>query len=269
MKIKKILLIVGIVVLSVFIFIKSQEVSETKVIGNGNNINGLEQSYSSEPFNDTVLVPDSDRHPPLVMTEEQFNKIMKDGLKNGVVYTSLTQFDEATQQAVKEALRNLNEKGSISGGIKLKEFSDLNNARENLREKTIDKILSELDGFKSIPNEILEQHHLMLTGAQSFGSYNEGDGWSGIYKLYENKSKKVEIEQIYLKPNTSTQQLIVEALNTSLSNDTPAIYEQLPSDLIEKLTFVNDRNYYQINGYNLSKNEIIEIANEIIKNPQK
>ncbi|KAF1010259.1 MAG: hypothetical protein GAK29_05079 [Acinetobacter bereziniae] len=58
-------------------------------------------------------------------------------------------------------------------------------------------------------------------------------------------------------------------LNTSLINDVPAIYEELSSDLIQKLTFVSDRNYYQINYYNLSQNEAIEIANSIIANPKK
>lgn len=79
----------------------------------------------------------------------------------------------------------------------------------------------------------------------------------------------MEIEQIYLRPEKSTQELILEALNRTLANDTPAIYKKLPSDLIQKLTFVSDRSYYQINTYNLKESETIEIANEIIKNRNK
>ena len=205
----------------------------------------------------------------LNMTEDKFEKIMKEGLANGVVYTSLNDFDEITSASIKQALKNLNDKGSLSGGVKTNEFSDLEKARENLRDKTLDKMVKDLDGFKSTPNEILEQYSLKLTGAQNFGSYNKGEGWSGIYKLYENNKRKIEIEQIHLKPEISTQQLVKEALNSSLANDTPAIYEKLPSEMLQKLTFVSDRNYYQINAYNLSENELIAIANSIIKSPEK
>ncbi|MDR0237879.1 MAG: hypothetical protein LBI97_16570 [Acinetobacter sp.] len=205
----------------------------------------------------------------LNMTEDKFEKIMKEGLANGVVYTSLNDFDEITSASIKQALKNLNDKGSLSGGVKTNEFSDLEKARENLRDKTLDKMVKDLDGFKSTPNEILEQYSLKLTGAQNFGSYNKGEGWSGIYKLYENNKSKIEIEQIHLKPEKSTQQLVKEALNSSLANDTPAIYEKLPSEMLQKLTFVSDRNYYQINAYNLSENELIAIANSIIKSPEK
>lgn len=208
-------------------------------------------------------------HPPLNITGQEFNRIMKDGAKHGVVYKSLNDLDEVTKKLVEQALKNLQEKGSLSGGTKLKEFTDLNNSRENLKEKTLDKILESFDGFQSPSNEILERHNLKLTGAQNFGSYNQKDGWTGIYKLYENENQKVEIEQIYLRPEKSTQELILEALNRTLANDTPAIYEKLPSDLIQKLTFVSDRSYYQINTYNLKESEMIEIANEIIKNRNK
>lgn len=205
----------------------------------------------------------------LNITEDKFEKIMKEGLANGVVYTSLNDFDEITRASIKQALKNLNDKRSLTGGVKTNEFSDLEKARENLRDKTLDKMVKDLDGFKSTPNEILEQYSLKLTGAQNFGSYNKGEGWSGIYKLYENNKSKIEIEQIHLKPEISTQQLVKEALNSSLANDTPAIYENLPPEMLQKLTFVSDRNYYQINAYNLSENELIAIANSIIKSPEK
>lgn len=215
------------------------------------------------------LNPELNKKIALNMTEDKFDKIMKEGLVNGVIYTSLNELDEITRASIKQALKNLNEKGSLSGGVKTNEFSDLEKVRENLRDKTLDEMVKDLDGFKSTPNKILEQYGLQLTGAQNFGSYNQGEGWSGIYKLYENNKSKVEIEQIHLKPEKSTQQLVKEALNSSLANDTPAIYEKLPSEMLQKLTFVSDRYYYQINAYNLSKNELIEIANSIIKSPEK
>lgn len=215
------------------------------------------------------LNPELNKKIALNMTEDKFDKIMKEGLVNGVIYTSLNELDEITRASIKQALKNLNEKGSLSGGVKTNEFSDLEKVRENLRDKTLDEMVKDLDGFKSTPNKILEQYGLQLTGAQNFGSYNQGEGWSGIYKLYENNKSKVELEQIHLKPEKSTQQLVKESLNSSLANDTPAIYEKLPSEMLQKLTFVSDRNYYQINAYNLSENELIEIANSIIKSPEK
>ncbi|WP_151802683.1 hypothetical protein [Acinetobacter guillouiae] len=270
-------LIVAILVILIFCigyiyFSKSDKSSEKQEIISLASIKN--ELQASEKINDKVddnskNLSKASNPPPLNMTAEQYDKIMKEGIANGVVYTSLNDFDDITKDSIKQALENLNQKGSLSGGIKVKEFSDLDKARENLKEKTLEKMISDLDGFKSTPNEILEKHNLKLTGAQNFGAYNEGEGWNGIYKLYENNKSKVEIEQINLKPEKSTQQLVKETLNASLSNNTPAIYEELPSELIQKLTFVNDRNYYQINAYNLSKNEMMEIANSIILNTKK
>ncbi|BAP37711.1 hypothetical protein AS4_27710 [Acinetobacter guillouiae] len=270
-------LIVAILVILIFCigyiyFSKSDKSSEKQEIISLASIKN--ELQASEKINDKVddnskNLSKASNPPPLNMTAEQYDKIMKEGIANGVVYTSLNDFDDITKDSIKQALENLNQKGSLSGGVKVKEFSDLDKARENLKEKTLEKMISDLDGFKSTPNEILEKHNLKLTGAQNFGAYNEGEGWNGIYKLYENNKSKVEIEQINLKPEKSTQQLVKETLNASLSNNTPAIYEELPSELIQKLTFVNDRNYYQINAYNLSKNEMMEIANSIILNTKK
>lgn len=196
---------------------------------------------------------------------DNFNDILESGAKNnGVVYISLNSLDPKTKQEVKAAIENLNERGSLSGGLKLKEFSDLDKARENLAKEGINKIISQLDDFKGTSDEIFKD--FKLTGAQNFGRYDAENGWNGLYKLYENDSQKIEIEQMHLKPGESSQQLIIEALNQNLKNDTPAIYEKLNSDLIEKITFVSDYNYYQINGYNLKNGKILDIANNIIQN---
>ncbi|WP_151752013.1 hypothetical protein [Acinetobacter bereziniae] len=275
MRILKLIVAILIILISYIVYIyffENDQSSEKKEnIGLTSTTNELQ---ASEKINNKVIdnnrVLNKTSSPsPLHMTAEQYNKIMKEGIANGVVYTSLNDFDDITKDSIKQALENLNQKGSLSGGVKIKEFSDLDKARENLKEKSLEKMISDLDGFKSTPNEILDKYNLKLTGAQNFGAYSESDGWNGIYKLYENNKSKVEIEQINLKPEKSTQQLVKEALNASLSDNTPATYEELPSELILKLTFVNDRNYYQINAYNLSKNEIFEIANLIISNPKK
>lgn len=199
------------------------------------------------------------------MSVDNFNNILESGAENnGVVYISLNSLDPKTKKEVQAAIENLNEKGSLSGGLKLKEFSDLDKARENLAKEGINKIISQLDDFKGTPEEIFKD--FKLTGAQNFGRYDAENGWNGLYKLYENNNQKIEIEQIHLKPGESSQQLIIEALNQKLKNDTPAIYEKLNSDLIEKITFVSDYNYYQINGYNLKNEKILDIANNIIEN---
>lgn len=199
------------------------------------------------------------------ITIDTFNDILESGAKNnGVVYISLNSLDPKTKQEVQAAIENLNERGSLSGGLKLKEFSDLDKARENLAKEGINKIISQLDDFKGTPEEVFKE--FKLTGAQNFGRYDAENGWNGLYKLYENDSQKIEIEQMHLKPGESSQQLIIEALNHNLKNHTPAIYEKLNSDLIEKITFVSDYNYYQINGYNLKNGKILDIANNIIEN---
>ena len=194
------------------------------------------------------------------MNKEDFEKLMEKGQKNGVSYISVESLDSMTKKQVEQALKDLYEKGSISGGIKLKEFTELDKARSILKQEGLHNMLSQLDQFKSTPDSILNDYDMNLTGAQNFGTYDNSSGWSGMYKLYENTSQKVEIEQINLIPDKSAQQLIVEALNITLDKDTPAIYEQLKSDSIEKLTFVSDRQYYQINGQNLKPDQIINIA---------
>lgn len=203
------------------------------------------------------------------MNKEDFEKLMERGQKNGVSYISVESLDSMTKKQVEQALKDLYEKGSISGGIKLKEFTELDKARSILKQEGLHNMLSQLDQFKSTPDSILNDYDMNLTGAQNFGTYDNSSGWSGMYKLYENTSQKVEIEQINLIPDKSAQQLIVEALNITLDKDTPAIYEQLKSDSIEKLTFVSDRQYYQINGQNLKPDQIINIANKIINSPIK
>ena len=203
------------------------------------------------------------------MNKEDFEKLMEKGQKNGVSYISVESLDSMTKKQVEQALKDLYEKGSISGGIKLKEFTELDKARSILKQEGLHNMLSQLDQFKSTPDFILNDYDMNLTGAQNFGTYDNSSGWSGMYKLYENTSQKVEIEQINLIPDKSSQQLIVEALNITLDKDTPAIYEQLKSDSIEKLTFVSDRQYYQINGQNLKPDQIINIANKIIYSPIK
>ena len=199
------------------------------------------------------------------MNKEDFEKLMEKGQKNGVSYISVESLDSMTKKQVEQALKDLYEKGSISGGIKLKEFTELDKARSILKQEGLHNMLSQLDQFKSTPDSILNDYDMNLTGAQNFGTYDNSSGWSGMYKLYENTSQKVEIEQINLIPDKSAQQLIVEALNITLDKDTPAIYEQLKSDSIEKLTFVSDRQYYQINGQNLKPDQIINIAKYQLK----
>jgi hypothetical protein len=204
------------------------------------------------------------------ITPVNFSEIMKKGAKNnGVVYISLSDLDPVSRKGAEEAIRNLNEKGSLSGGIKSSEFSELEKARENLQQEGIQKITSQLDGFLSTNDQILNDHGLKLTGAQNFGRYDSENGWNSIYKLYEDSNQKVEIEQSYLKPNESAHQFIIESLNYELNQNTPARYEKLPSDLIEKLTFVNDGHYYQINGQNLKPNQLQEIAKKIIESKNK
>ena len=199
------------------------------------------------------------------MSEVKFNSIMEKGAKNnGVVYMPLSELDPMTRKEVEKVLNNLKEKGSLSGGVRQQEFSEIEKARETLREEGIEKIVSALDGFKGVNDSILNAYDLNLTGAQAYGRYDTDNGWNSLYKLYENTNQKIEIEQSYLKPNEAAHQFITESLNIELDNKTPARYEKLPSDLIEKVTFVHNSNYYQINGQNLKSDQLINIANKII-----
>lgn len=199
------------------------------------------------------------------MSEDKFNSIMEKSAKNnGVSYISLSELDTKSRKEAEEALKNLTEKGSLSGGVKQQEFAEIEKSRDTLREEGIENIKSKLDGFNGINDSILNTYDLRLTGAQTFGRYDSNNGWDSLYKLYENTNQKIEVEQTFLKANESAHQFITESLNIELNNNTPARYEKLPSDLIEKLTFVYNSNYYQINGQHLKKDQLVNIANKII-----
>lgn len=203
------------------------------------------------------------------MDEKKFNEILENGKENGVIYIPVNSLDPKDRKDAEDAIENLMKTGSLSGGIRLKEFTELDKARDILEQEGLNNILARLDDFKSAPDSIFEEYDMKVTGAQNFGLYHEEKGWSGIYKLYENSNEKVEIQQINLKPDESSQLLVAESLNILLSNQTPAIYEYIRNENIEKLTFVSDKNYYQINSSNLNKDQIIDIANKVILNPSK
>ena len=268
------ILLVGLILLGYNLF-SNQDVIEDSVVGNTvKDVNNLIISKAPDVSQSKAsLIKDNSENKSIkidgFMDEKRFNEILKEGEKNGVTYKSLTTLEPRDKVDVEKAIENLTKTGSISGGIKLNEFSELDKARDILNKEGLHNMLAKLSGFKSVPDSIFKKYNMKVTGAQNFGSYHQDTGWSGIYKLYENSNQKVEIEQIYLKPNESSQMIISESLNTLLSNETPAIYEHIKNESIEKLTFVSDRNYYQINSSNLSKDQIFDIANEIIVNPNK
>lgn len=270
-----------LLVVSIFFGFNYFKDNENKHIANSSNLtnkeknvnNSILQKKSEVNENKTSFNGNKSENKPTIIDsfidEKKFNEILKNGEKNGVVYMSLNQLEQKDRADVEKAIENLTKTGSLSGGIKVKEFSELDMARSTLNKEGLNNMLAKLAGFKSVPDSFFKEYDMKVTGAQNFGSYHQDTGWSGIYKLYENSSQKVEIEQIYLKPKESSQMIISESLNTLLSNETPAIYEHINNENIEKLTFVSDRNYYQINSSNLSKEQIFDIANKIILNTNK
>ena len=89
-KILLIILVVGIITLGIVIFIKSQAVTETKRLGNGENTNHNETSSSSKPSiqntnqsslaknqNDELFIFNSDL------------KALREKYPDGVIYTNL------------------------------------------------------------------------------------------------------------------------------------------------------------------------------------
>lgn len=244
---------------------RNQNINESNSLV-GSKYNPVITNPKSEELSDDSKIKDLSVN-EFFMTTERFAEIMEKGAQNkGVVYVALSTLDPVSKRKAEEAIRNLYEKGSLSGGIQLAEFTELDKARDNLKREGINKINSKLDGFQGVKDELLNSHGLQLTGAQSFGRFESEKGWSGIYKLYEGANRMVEIEHIHLKPGESSQQLVIESMNIGLTNNTPATYETLKSESIEKLTFVSEGNYYQINGLNLNPSQLQELANQIIKN---
>lgn len=270
---KNIIIIFGLILLVSLIFYfysSNSNIETTKSVPTEKNIVFHSNKPNNTKVNDLTqqkmnTAKNTASQEEYFMSEVKFNSIMEKGAKNnGVVYVSISELDPISRRDAERVLRNLNEKGSLTGGIKQQEFEELDKARETLKEEGIKNIESRLDGFKGVNDSILNAYNLKLTGAQAFGRYDSDNGWNSVYKLYENNNQKVEIEQSFLKPNESSHQFITESMNFELNNNTPARYERLPSDLIDKVTFVYNSNYYQINGQNLQPDQLIHIANKII-----
>lgn len=222
------LLLVGFITVGFYLFKDNKNQQAVKNSDSTNKAKGVNdfilQQDSEAKKNKTSSNENKNRRVMLdgFMNEKRFDEIIKNGEKNGVVYMSLNTLEPKEKADVEKAIENLEKKGSLSGGIKLKEFSELDKARKILNQEGLDNMLAKLSGFKSIPDSILNEYNMKVTGTQNFGSYHQDTGWSGMYKLYENSNQKVEVEQIYLKPNESSQMIISESLNALLFNETPA-----------------------------------------------
>ena len=224
------------------------DVTETKFISKSTTEEGVDSEFS----------------------DEEFAKIIKEGEATGVTYISVESLNDKEYKAeIKRVIQNLKEKGSTSGGVREGEFANLETYREALKRNGIHNMIARLDQFKSTPDSILSRHQLKLTGAMNFGEFDSDIGWSGIYKLYENGNKKVEIQQMSIIAGKASQHIVKEILNITLDRNTPAIYEILKNDEIQSLTFVSDRNFFQMNAQHLSREQFFDIANRIIQNPEK
>ena len=268
-KILLIVLVVGIIVLGIVIFIKSQAVTETKRLGNGENTNHEETSLSSEPsIQNKELLNENQNSLAKNQNDESFIfnsdlKELRERYPDGVIYTKLSEAKLSTAQKkdLAETFDNLNRYGSFSGGKITNEFSNLDKKRAALKEE------KPLD-FKPTNTDSLVPD-LELSGKWYSGAINDGK-YNSLYRLYENQdgSTKFEITEMYLNPNNST---IVEVFQESLNhnvNNVPMTLETLRNENgqdIYNVHFNYNNRYYSLSTENMTRIQVENIINQITK----
>jgi len=275
MKKNKILLItlmVGIIALGITFFIKSQEVTETKRLGNGDNTNQREKTTYEPLIQNTVSASGIPHKHVTSSTEIQnddsliFNsdlKALREKYPDGVLYTKLSEskLNKEQRDALARDFDNLNRYGSFSGGEITNEFSNLDKKRAALKEE------KPLD-FKPIDTDSLVPD-LKLSGKWYSGVINEGK-YNSLYRLYENQNSdtKFEITEMYLNPNNN---VIVEVFQESLNhnvNNVPMTLETLTTNNgknIYNVHFNYNNRYYSLSTKNMTGTQVENILNQITK----
>lgn len=271
-KILLIVLVVGIITLGITFFIRSQAVTETKRLGNGDDTNHREKTASeqsiqntfssSEIFHKNIDSSAKDQNDdPLIFDSDL--KVLREKYPDGVLYTKLSEskLSKLQRDALAKDFDNLNRYGSFSGGKITNEFSNLDKKRAALKEE------KPLD-FKPINTDILVPD-LKLSGKWYSGAINEGK-YNSLYRLYENHdgSTKFEITEMYLNPNNSA---IVEVFQESLNhnvNNVPMTVETLRNENgqdIYNVHFNYNNRYYSLSTENINRTQLENIINQITK----
>lgn len=265
-------LVVGIIALGISFFIKSQAVTETKRLGNGDNTNQREKTASEPAIQKTISSTElsykniassanSQNDSSLILNSDL--KALREKYPDGVLYTKLSEskLTKAQRDALAKEFDNLNRYGSFSGGKITNEFSNLDKKRAALQEE------KPLD-FKPTNTDSLVPD-LKLSGKWYSGAINEGK-YNSLYRLYENQdgSTKFEITEMYLNPNNSA---IVEVFQESLNhnvNNVPMTFETLRTENGKDIYNVhfnyNDR-YYSLSTENMTRAQVENILNQITK----
>ncbi|CAM0818868.1 Uncharacterised protein [Acinetobacter baumannii] len=263
---------VGIIALSIAFFIKSQSVTATKRLGDGDDTNQREKTTSEPAIQNSISSSELPHKNIASSTKVQnddlliFNsdlKALREKYPDGVIYTKLSEskLNKAQRDALAKEFDNLNRYGSFSGGKITNEFSNLDKKRAALKEeKALD--------FKPTNTDSLVPD-LKLSGKWYSGAINEGK-YNSLYRLYENQdgSTKFEITEMYLNPNNSA---IVEVFQESLNhnvNNVPMTIETLRTENGKDIYNVhfnyNDR-YYSLSTENMTRAQVENILNQITK----
>ncbi|ENX6466716.1 TPA: hypothetical protein ACXI7T_003823, partial [Acinetobacter nosocomialis] len=273
-KILLIALIVGIIALGIIIFIKSQAVTETKILGNGDSTNYTKTTSSSEPFiQNNIVSPESSNKNISSPPKDQNNddtfifdsdlKALREKYPDGVLYTKLSEskLNKEQKENLAKSFDNLNRYGSFSGGKITNEFSHLDKKRAALKEeKPLDFKPTNMDTL--VPD-------LSLSGKWYSGAVNEGK-YNSLYRLYESQdgSTKFEVTEMYLNPNNSA---IVEVFQESLNhnvNNVPMTIETLKTESgkdIYNVHFNYNNRYYSLSTENMNRTQVENILNQITK----
>lgn len=277
MNIKKVLLIALLAIALVglvFIFIKSQEVKQTTVIGNGigpdQQLQGSAKPHSPSSMNNPTTAHqnpatllDINTRPVTDDPSMPDLKGRRDKNPDGVIYTTLnnTTLDKNEKQFLEKRLNNLQRYGSFSGGRKTDEFSHLDKKHAMLKQ---DKPLS----FK--PTEIAALiPDLTLTGKWYSGGVS-ADGYSSLYRLYESpqSNQKFEITEMYLDPKSNaTVEVLKESLNYNINN-VPMTLETIKDDNgneIYSVHYVVNQRYYSLSTQNMSKADLDKLLQTLAK----
>lgn len=187
-------------------------------------------------------------------------------IERGVKYLPLDQqqLPHEWKQHLREQLRNLRETGSLSGGKVTHEFSLLGPMADNLRNKGIDQLRSQLAIQPSDLGQVLSSA-FHLVGADIQGKQVEGLGAAGFFQILRNPGtgQLVELSENQLDVLGGDGTVIAPEFQNDRVDQFPATLERVvdrDGATLHNLQWVAKDRTFHLSTRNLSADETRQVA---------
>lgn len=229
----------------------------------------LNSKTSSLANQESIPLKDNFSKNPSQSSESEDKPLVVGKAAAGVTYKQLADIEmpiELRNQLTRD-LELFKSTGSMSGGKITTEFINIDDLKENLEKKGLDKIKSGLAMTPVNLGLILTNSYRMI-GANDQGKFIGEKGWLGFFQIYKDTNSESMVElseaQIETEMGDSVQE-IIEFVNYQISGYNATI-QSLKSDKAEYIFTihwsVNERTFH-LSTKNLSKQQAIETAEKI------